>query len=197
MSSNNFKREQVVEIINSVIKTVSDKDTSIQENLNATLHELHQAISDMRQDLSDLYPEAIRDEHIPSATDELDAVIKMTESATNDILNSCDNLQKLASSAVSEEMSKKIVDEATAIIQACTFQDITGQRVVKTIKMLRKIDAKTSELLQLLQKRFADWPPIERQKDTKEKEVNLMEGPQLPGMGISQDDIDRLLQQFN
>lgn len=68
------------------------------------------------------------------------------------------------------------------IMMAQDFQDITGQVIKKVVVITKKLE---EELAQLLRD---NAPP-----ESKEKVVDLMAGPDLPGKAMQQDDVDSLL----
>ena len=145
-------------------------------------------------------PGDISRDHIPGATDELDAVVNLTEEATNKIMNACDQVQNDIS-GLPDDMQSRLQEHLTNIFEACTFQDITGQRISKVIAALKKIDGKTQDMMAVLQTHF---PESGQQKITRPSAPtavgdpdSLMNGPQLPGKGVSQDDSDRILQEFD
>ena len=83
----------------------------------------------------------ITDRDIPFATDELDAIVEHTAAATHAILESCEMLDAVSAS-VSGEPAAKLQDAMTRIYEACSFQDITGQRITKVVTTLKMIEAK-------------------------------------------------------
>ena len=188
-----YNRSQVISIINSVI----DKDRNVKGDdiIYRELFTLKDVIDGLREQLGTIQTKDIRHTDIPKATDELDAIVATTEKATNTILESCEKIQSL----VSGESSEAIEAEIMRIFEACSFQDITGQRVTKVIKALKDIDLKVFQLLNLLDGRLAELPggtPGKAQEAPADDEANLMHGPQLPGQGISQEEIDKLLDSF-
>jgi len=84
---------------------------------------------------------------------ELDAVISITENAANRILDAADRI------ATKLEESNLIIDTKTAqtaasisedineILMACTFQDLTGQRIRTTIENLKAVEDRLSSTL--------------------------------------------------
>ncbi len=80
----------------------------------------------------------------------------------------------------------------TKVYEACSFQDLTGQRISKIVKSLREIENKVTAILEVLGDKMGD---VETRSagDTRTGDAALMNGPQLPGQAISQDDIDKLL----
>jgi chemotaxis protein CheZ len=188
-----YKREQVISIINSVIDKV--RNAKGDDLIYKELVTLKEVIDSLREQLGTIQTGAIRQTDIPKATDELDAIVATTEQATNTILESCEKIQTL----VSGSSSAAIEAEIMRIFEACSFQDITGQRVTKVIKALKDIDLKVYQLLTLLEGRLAELPggPIKKSNDVLlDDEKSLMQGPQLPGQGISQEEIDKLLDSF-
>lgn len=186
-----FQRQQVVEIISSVIQRMAPSPNShvLDDNLLHEIHQLKEAIDALKQELNDVHPGGIQT-NIPSATSELDAIVAMTETATNTIMESCELIQ----TALKDEQISvhKVESEIIRIVEACTFQDITGQRITKIIKFLKEIDAHAAELIRVMDNHFpgASVKPAGVHNDG---EVSLMNGPQLPGQGVSQADIDALL----
>ncbi|MCC7259436.1 MAG: protein phosphatase CheZ, partial [Alphaproteobacteria bacterium] len=78
----------------------------------------------------------------------------------------------------------------TKIYEACTFQDLTGQRVNKVIKILKEVDARIARMLQL----FGGDAAVTAlpRRDERTGDERLLNGPQLPDQAPSQDDIDAL-----
>ena len=77
------------------------------------------------------------------------------------------------------------------IFEACSFQDITGQRVTKVVKTLSHIDERLTTLLAALGAELADIPV--EPENQPEGDAALMTGPALEGEGIDQDEVDALL----
>ena len=59
---------------------------------------------------------------------------------------------------------------------------------------LKEIDAKTASVLKALQQEDTTTPAA---ANTSEKVVSLLNGPALPQNAITQDDIDKLLAEFD
>lgn len=87
---------------------------------------------------------------------ELEAVIADTEHAANRILDAADRIsQHLLNDNASEDLSKEtrsklamdISVEIQEILMACAFQDVTGQRIRKTLESIHSIEDSISETL--------------------------------------------------
>lgn len=182
-----YKREQVIEIISSVIQRMSVPQTALDDSLVQELHALKDVIDGLKQELHQAHPIGIQSQ-IPGATNELDAIVAMTETATNTIMESCEMIQRVLQ-VEPYTKSAAIEAEIICIVEACTFQDITGQRISKITKALAAIDRRANELADILEKGFSSNAPAAAAPISD----SLMNGPQLPGQGVSQEDIDKLL----
>lgn len=195
-----FDRDTVVKIVNSVLSRLQKTDTKVKTALQDELLALHQIIQDLRGDISNIKATSIQHEEIPSATDELDAVIDATEEATGTIMDSLDTIESVTAQ-LDDENATKIADEVVKIYEACSFQDITGQRISKVVTALRNIEVKVDQLLSVVSVSF----PGALQEFTKDSEeegdgdgdAELLNGPALPENKVTQDDIDAILAQFD
>jgi chemotaxis protein CheZ len=87
-----------------------------------------------------------------------------------------------------------MVDEKMLIVfEACSFQDITGQRVAKVIETLKHIEARVARFSDALRSRDTGRFVSEEERASAERKGRLfLHGPQLAG-GDRQGEIDRLL----
>ena len=153
------------------------------------LSKLANIIETARRDIAALRPDEIRQKHLPSATDELDAIVAATATATGDILDAAEKISAMADAVG----SSKLMDEVTRIFEACSFQDITGQRITKIVRTLKEIEAKVGDLVRAfgsleVAAGNADAPAA----DDPTGEKALLNGPQLPSNARSQADIDAI-----
>lgn len=187
-----FQREQVVEIINSVIGKVRGPETASREIICRELTGLKETIENLRHQLHFAAPADIGQTHIPNATDELDAVVGMTEQATGTIMDACECVLAGMEGA-DEALAQKTEAEIVRIYEACTFQDITGQRIAKVVKTLKTIDEKVTSLLEALNGTLATNLHEKGDASGGKDGTSLLNGPALPGQAVTQEDIDRLL----
>lgn len=189
-SSDSFSRTDVVEIIKSAL-TKAKGSPPPNEALYQELEQLAQYIENIRTELAQSRSQEINRDHIPVASDELDAVVGETAKATGAIMDACEHLEK-ESSKMAAAQRDEVTNQITRIYEACSFQDITGQRISKVVKTLKHIESKVGEILDALDHRTTDKG---RGKEGGSP-ATLLNGPQLPGAGVSQDEIDRLLSGF-
>lgn len=190
-SGRGIGRDKVVELISSVIKKVEEKSDVSREAIYAELKELREIIDQARHDIRETGMGDIGGKHIPTATDELDAVVAATEVATGNIMDGCDAIAAHAAKLPAAD-GEILTAEVTKILEACSFQDITGQRISKVVKSLKVIDEKVSRLLSILSDNIPDMGTVE-DADTRTGDAKLLNGPQMPDKAISQADIDKLL----
>ncbi len=159
--------------------------------LLAEVAELGRAIDVARADIASLRVGEISACHIPAATDELCAIVTHTAAATDAILESCEGLDGLAAE-LEGEAAERLTAATTRIYEACSFQDITGQRITKVVATLQTIERRVAQILSVAGNAPADdWPP------RADPGRALCEGPQLPEAAMAQSDIDRLLASFD
>lgn len=145
-------------------------------------------IQQTRNEIADLQPNEIRNNRIPGASVELDAVVKDTETATSIIMTEAEGLMAVEPDDL--ETYKARVDEAMMrVIEACAFQDLTGQRVTKVVATLRHIEGRVSQFAETLGVKDAKAEESEEERRRRELMLN---GPAIGGPASSQDDIDAL-----
>lgn len=189
----NYSREQVMDVIASVMHKAGSAETQPLQHIHSELESLAKTIDDMHRDILATRSHDVSDKHIPNATDELDAVIGATEVASATIMDSCEAIQGLVDTC-DDATKDAIVEQTTKIFEACAFQDITGQRISKVINTLKDIEGSVDRLLELFGHQEKSLPKVEDDRDEDEK---LKNGPQLEGQGVTQDEIDKMLAEFD
>ncbi len=187
--------EAVADVVETVLATMHGDLSQTEATLLSEVEQIGRTIAAAKQEIASLQVEDINGSFIPSATDELDAIVEATARATNEILDACETFETI-SSELGGEMSDRIQGATTRIYEACSFQDITGQRITKVVSTLKSIEDRIEAIVSA----FADRVPGEARgapKPAPEGEAALLNGPQLPGNGVDQAEIDRLLASFD
>lgn len=190
------EREKVIKLINMVIEKVERHPDVERSQVYQELLSLQAIIDQARAELRSTNAGDINQKHIPTATDELDAIIQSTEGATMTIFSACETVERTLP-GIDEHHRNAIQNEITRIYEACSFQDITGQRITKVVRSLRDIETKVGSILKILHERMGDMDLHHTSKDDRTGDGTLMNGPQLPDAAISQADIDKLLADFD
>lgn len=145
-----------------------------------------------------MYRPAEDDHHFERMGDQLDAIVAATEAATNTIMEAMekndDLLGRLRKGLADPEqlaLIDRISENGMAVIEACSFQDITGQRISKVVKSVAYVEDRVNTLIDIWGK--AELEKVEvKPASAKTADENLLHGPQLAGRGISQAEIDKL-----
>jgi len=162
-----------------------------RDKLYEGIQEIAGKIEKVRVEISDPpHPDKISGDIIPDANLQLDAVVKATENATNQILDSVEKIQA-AAGALEGEAGEKIIAEVTKIFEASNFQDITGQRIRKVLNTLVDIEKSIKSLMEAISGKI-EISVIDVGKKDEDPDKALMSGPQLEEDKPSQDDIDKL-----
>lgn len=191
-----YGRGQVIEIIHSVINKMDAN--AAQREVYLHIAELAKIIDDLKKQISSHGPQYVKNTHIPEATDELDAVVAATAEATNTIMAQCEKIDTVGA-GLDEASREALTGCVTQIYEACSFQDITGQRIKKVISTLRVIEERVDSIVDTLGDKvglkISDAQLVK--EVSVEDEKSLLNGPQMPDKAITQDDIDKLLAEFD
>lgn len=190
--------DKIAEVVRAVLDTVTGDISSHDLKLYRELESLAEYIHAAKAEIAALRPGDIKNQFIASATDELDAIVGATEAATNEIMDSAERLENLAT-LMEPEIAERMTEITTRIFEACTFQDITGQRITKVVKMLKEIEARVETLVKAFGQEMESSPPAAGQETEKAPatDEDLLNGPQLPTAAADQAEIDRLLASFD
>ena len=164
------------------------------------------ASPDLQQQLTGLYAEIkqiyihfreIRGEaegiiHASSMPDsklQLEDVLQATEEATTTILDAATAISTaIAETELDDAHKHQVGAEIGKIYEACSFQDITGQRIKKVLQRLGELEAHLLRLSNAVSAKSdtAAMPPASQQP------ASLMNGPQLTSAAPTQESVDAL-----
>jgi len=79
---------------------------------------------------------------------ELEVVVQATESAANTIMEAAEAIGDWLRSGARDVASLELVAaKVNAIFEACTFQDITGQRIRRAIEQLQHVESMLTDMI--------------------------------------------------
>lgn len=192
--------DQIEDVVKNALKTIEGDFTTADLRLLNDLSDISSEIKAARMEIAAIRPDEISAQHIPNATDELDAIVAATEEATNSIMEAAEEIEAVAE-AVGGEHGEKLGNVVTGIYEACSFQDITGQRISKIVAALHHIEEKIGGLVDSFSAEIEEFkrdnPTPEPEVESSSDDADLLNGPQLEGQGQSQEDIDALLASFD
>src|SRR3954471_7363665 len=128
---------------------------AMDTKLYGELREIAGYIESMRTEIGALQVNDLKNSRIPSAGEELGAIVQATENATNTIMNCAEALMSADDS--DPAAYKALVDEKMMIIfEACSFQDITGQRIAKVVETLQHIEQRVVRFADVMKAKDLD-----------------------------------------
>jgi len=163
-------------------------DTSIYRECRA----LSDYITNARKEIASLQPGDLESARIPRAGLELDAIVQQTEEATNTIMEAAEEIMG-ADPSDADAYAATTQDAVMRIFEACSFQDITGQRISKVVETLSHIEQRVLELRNLLGVTEEDIEEAKAEAGPISEDKALLSGPALDGEGINQGEVDALM----
>jgi chemotaxis protein CheZ len=156
------------------------------------MREIAGYIERMKSEIGALQADDINTSRIPAAGQELGAIVKSTESATDTIMNCAEAL--IAADGLDPAAYRALVQEKMVVIfEACSFQDITGQRIAKVIETLQHIESRVSRFASLVTAQDAPGFASEEERAREERKTRLLlHGPQLASVAIGQSEVDKM-----
>jgi chemotaxis protein CheZ len=174
-------------LFHEMLQSIEHYSSKASQVIYKELEGLSHFIADANKEIIAIRPKEICDLHLPGAADELDAVVGHTEQATNTIFAAVEAIEG-ALADMPEETAAKVTDAVTQIYEACSFQDITGQRIAKVMRAMQEVQRRVGGLLVA----FGDSQE-EVRPGSVAAAAGHVSGPQLPQRASSQADIDALL----
>jgi chemotaxis protein CheZ len=166
--------------------------------LRMEVQALSRCIQETKSEISALRARDQSEDRLIVVANELDAIVGSTEHATHHIMDATEKIDMLASNIASQHQdpytkhaTEEISDFVVKIFESCNFQDITGQRINKVVNTLKFIEDRVDKMMEIWGRdSFEDLN--QKQETPKDDDKHLLNGPQLEGSGISQDEIDAL-----
>ncbi|WP_068314649.1 protein phosphatase CheZ [Polycladidibacter hongkongensis] len=171
------------------------------------IYEMHEAIERTKSEIAKVKLSSEEAGSFATASNELDAIVSSTESATQTILEASEEIQEAAwnlrDSGASPALCEAIDAKATDILMACSFQDLTGQRIQKVVNALCYLEERINRMIGIwsispdafVAGATENAARIEEKEDLPRDtrpDAHLLNGPQMEGEGVNQSDIDAL-----
>ena len=168
-----------------------------ETELRADLLMLQYYVERLREEIAGIYGPADQKARFVQMGDQLNAIVESTEQAAHIIINTVeanetilDDIQKSDNEEDKLASFNKLSSNNTLLLEACSFQDLTGQRINKVIKSLSFVESRIEELVDSWAgDDLEDVVVAEAERTDDEK---LLDGPQISGEGVSQSEIDAL-----
>lgn len=189
-----LREKPLVEVL-ALSHQMADAMHAFFGSLDRSIHNEFRYIADFiqkaRNEIAELQPNDIRNRRIPGASVELDAVVRDTEAATSLIMTEAETLLCLDEPDAAAYRAR-VEAALLRMIEACSFQDLTGQRVRKVITTLRHIEERVAQFASALGVNDAERE--ETPEERRQREL-LLNGPAINGPETRQADIDAMFGQ--
>lgn len=191
--------DDVQALVDSLIDGIVAQAGAENRQMVKELREVLSYVMRAKQEFMSIGPRALSAKKIPDANDELNAILGATEEAAGEIMDAADQIGELAGT-IGGQTGEEMQNISTRLYEASAFQDICGQRITKVLAILKFLEGRLATLAETLGDSRMDEEDesIEFDKDgLAVKPDRLTHGPQLDGQGISQDEVDALLADFD
>lgn len=189
MAQNKLQIDDAHDYLRKVIDSLRTMDRREKGPMVAILEYIAGYIRESREEIRALR-HGEEEESFTNAADELEEIVSESASATNNIMSAAEAVEDMANDVHDAEIANRLRQEATRVYEACTFQDITGQRIAKVVRTLQSIEKRVNALAEVC---GADIGAAVQGKPAARKDNDgLLNGPALPSAAKTQDEIDRL-----
>lgn len=168
------------------------------ERLKDELVSLFDHLSRLRGELSAIRRPGDDDLDFLRTGNQLEEVVAATEKATDTIMGVMEKNEEIVTKLQDGETDPdrqallgQIVENGYEAMEACAFQDITGQRVGKVVKFVGHIEMHINALIDIWGREDIENGDDDA-ADYRSEDEKLLGGPALGSEGISQDEIDNL-----
>ena len=186
-----FSLIEIASVTEVLIGTMSTYFKALDTTMLKEFRYLSEFITRARDEISQLHPAELKSNQIPRAGRELDAIVQATEEATNTIMEAAETIMA-ADVNQADDYANTVNECVMSIFEACSFQDITGQRISKVVETLSVIEQRLHRIGEVWGVEEGKEVPVEKVRKSGDDDPG-MAGPALAGEGIDQDDVDALL----
>ena len=174
-----------------LIATTQRYFSALDTSIYREFRNLASYIENAKMEIGKLRPEELKSSRLPLAGRQLDAVVKATEAATETIMDAAEAIMN-ADPSDAEHYAGTVSDSCLRIIEACSFQDITGQRITQVVQTLQYIEDRLG-VIENTWGAVAPPPPDGDEPADSAACHTKLDGPQFEGEGMDQSDVDALM----
>jgi chemotaxis regulatin CheY-phosphate phosphatase CheZ len=170
----------------------SERTSQDMDRLRYDLMEMAKTISRTKSEIAALRPNGEGVTQLEEATEALDATIRSTERATSEILEAAEIIQETAWTLRERDVDDNLCDvldrRATEIYTACSFQDLTAQRISKVVQVIRYLEGRINAMIDI-------WGGIDAKTSANQPQSHQQNDAPLSGvdMSMTQSDIDDVI----
>ncbi len=169
--------------------------------LKDEMRAIYHAIDDTKTQILTIKETGAEGKGIDRVAEELSAIVKGTEVATETILQSAELIEQQAGNLVAsirdesqQAMACEIQENIVNIFEACNFQDLTGQRITKVVKTFCFVEARIMKMMEIWGGAEAFLNVAVDEHHAQQGDKSLVNGPALDSDDnlATQDEIDAL-----
>ena len=171
----------------------------LDKKLQAEVLNLIQYIQRLRQEIAGIAQEKDDQTAFDGMADRLDAIVESTAQATDTILAAMEGIDGFVGQLRAHPgpdgidlLCDGIVERTMKAVEACSFQDLTGQRINKIVGSMKFVEERVNAMADLCGREEVQALTDQWELPQQIEDGVALEGPQRAGQGISQDEIDQL-----
>ncbi len=180
IKSNSQQRSEIEKVVQDILK--NDMPGQYGGHTIASLLSNHNESGEINIDKVEAQPREISEKYLPAIVQNINSIRSTAESATHAIMNATENIQSLLN-MLDQKMEEKIRKELTAIVQACAFQDITGQQMTRIADSVEEIEFAVDGIMAAMgdkeaARRYSEVKALREKENKKSKGKLKLSGPQ-------------------
>ena len=171
----------------------------LDRKLQTEVLNLIQYIHRLRKEIAGIAQEKDDQTAFDGMADRLDAIVESTAQATDTILAAMEGIDGFVEQlrahpepAGIDSICDGITAKTMEAMEACSFQDLTGQRINKVVGSMKFVEERVNAMADLFGRTEVQALTGEWELPQQIDDGVVLEGPQRAGEGISQDEIDQL-----
>jgi chemotaxis protein CheZ len=186
------KRAEDIALAELTAESLQTLFASLDTAIYRELRDIAAYINDMKVEIGALQENALKESRSPATGQELGAIVKATEAATHTIMECAEIV--MAADASEPAAYKALVDQQMmAVFEACSFQDITGQRTARVVETLQQIEQRIARFVDAIRAKDLSAVIDGHERNRAERKSKFMlNGPARDGEGIGQAQVDQL-----
>ncbi len=194
LKENKAKNMSLTDVI-GVAELLTSSLQPLLRQIDSTIHKelrgILLRIEGLRHEIAKVRADDISEHKIPEMGKELSAIVEATEGATDTIMTCAEAVLEIKTDNI-KEYKMAVSDQMMHIFEACSFQDLTGQRVTKIVQTVEIIEERINLLCEMLDMGDEAPPAEELNANQKRNKELILNGPANDGEGVNQSAIDKL-----
>ena len=161
-------RSEISAMFDDLRRFVDRRISELSMEVSATVQLVDYSETNLTGQLSRIHEQITKIVAVPVAATrnsgiELEAVVQATEAAATTIMEAAEAIGDWLHGGRDPATLDHVADKVNTIFEACTFQDVTGQRIRRAIEQLQHVE---SMLTEIMPEGTVMPPPLEEAEET-------------------------------